>query len=328
VTPFAQLLSDTANDSRPLSGILLRTRLIARQLKSPDFNRWVKLELNGYPRDEVLPDYRIVYPMFFGHFHGAFGSSTKNVPLSTTYFPNEIRSLVSQHPMPNDIASLEQLLASNTETYHNPQPGHVVEAFRRYGEQISGQTLNHVEGIFTKPTVAGILHQIRTRLLDFFIELSDEYPGLESDSSAITNIPVEVVSCAAQQFILHDCKFFNGASRMGDSYNAQQVGAMGPNASAQNMTFQQIWNNASGDIKLGILATELRTLMPQLSELASQPEHKVAIGNVDAAADAAAAGDGPKALRYLVAAGKWFFDAATKLGIGVAVAAAKSHLGY
>lgn len=328
MTPFSKLLQEVADDSLALSGILMRARLIARRLKSPELNQWLKLELNGYPNSSDLPDYRVVYPRFFGHFNGAFGAATKNVPLSTANFPVEIRSIVSQFPIDQDVAYLEQLLASDTETYHNPQPGYVVEQFRQYSERISGQILNYVDGIFTKPVVVGILHQIRTRLLELLIELSDQYPDIESDVSAIENIPVDAVTQATQRIILHKCIVLNGESQMGDRYNAQQAGAMGPNSQASNMTFQQVWNIASSNLDLNELASELRILLPKVTNLSSRPEHKVAIGNVDAAADAAAEGNGPKSLEYLKAAGQWFFDTATKLGIGVAVAAAKSHLGY
>jgi hypothetical protein len=42
---------------------------------------------------------------------------------------------------------------------------------------------------------------------------------------------------------------------------------------------------------------------------------------------AATEGDGPKALQYLKAAGKWAQEAATKIGVEVAAAAIKSAMG-
>jgi hypothetical protein len=116
---------------------------------------------------------------------------------------------------------------------------------------------------------------------------------------------------------------------MGDQYNVSgQTGAVGPQAHAHDISFQQIWSQASKQIDLPKLATELRQLQEFLRDAASEPDHRVAIGQVEAAAEAAEAGNGPKALEYLKAAGKWTFDTASKVGIGVAIAAAKTHLGF
>ena len=116
---------------------------------------------------------------------------------------------------------------------------------------------------------------------------------------------------------------------MGDQYNTSgQTGAVGRNAKAQDISFQQIWAQATEQIELPKLAAELRQLQGALQDAASEPGHRVAIGQVEAAAEAAEAGDGPKALEYLKSAGKWTFDTASKVGIGVAIAAAKSSLGF
>jgi len=116
---------------------------------------------------------------------------------------------------------------------------------------------------------------------------------------------------------------------MGHQFNVSgQAGAVGPNAHAHDITFQQLWNKASDDVDLPALASELRQLRQPLAEAATAPDHQVALGHIAAAAQAAEAGDGPKALEYLKAAGKWTFDTASKIGIGVAVAAAKAHLGF
>ena len=329
MTRFTQLMQDVADQSNPLSSVLLRARLLAKELGSAEFNEWVKLELNGYPENDKLPDYRIIFPRFFGHFHGGFGAATKNVPLNTSGFPDEIRGLVEKHPMPDNVAAIEQLLETDTEIFNNPQPGFVVEAFRRYGDQISYQTLNHVNAIFTKPVVVGILHTTRTRFLEFLIQLSESFPSLENDESALTEVPSQTVTEVTRSVILNGCTIIHeGDKTMGDLYNAGQAGAMGPGAHAHDMNFHQLWNSASGDVDLSQLASELRALSPNLSAAATEPEHKIAIGNVEAAADAADAGDGPKALEYLKAAGNWTFDTAAKIGIGVAIAAAKLHLGF
>lgn len=114
---------------------------------------------------------------------------------------------------------------------------------------------------------------------------------------------------------------------MGDQYKVGQAGAVGPNAHAHDLTFQQIWHESAGSIDTAQLARELTELRSVLSKEASEPEQYVALGEVAAAEQAAKAGDGPKALQHLKSAGSWVWDIGTKVGVGVAVAAAKATLG-
>jgi hypothetical protein len=114
---------------------------------------------------------------------------------------------------------------------------------------------------------------------------------------------------------------------MGDKYEAGQVGAQGPNASAYGNTFNQIWNQASGSIDAAELARELSILRGKLKEEATEPEHDIAVGTVASAESAAKAGNGPEALKYLAKAGRWSLDIATKIGTTVAAKAIEIALG-
>lgn len=104
-----------------------------------------------------------------------------------------------------------------------------------------------------------------------------------------------------------------------------QQGAVGDNARAENFT--QVWAAAAGKIDLAALAAELTALRTALAGGASAPEHFNDLGKIAAAEQAARKGDGPGALEQLKSVGAWLWGAATKIGIGVAIAAAKTALG-
>ncbi|MEP3479031.1 MAG: hypothetical protein ABJZ55_07285 [Fuerstiella sp.] len=320
-------MREAADPDVPLGRVLLQARLVSSELRSPELSEWVKLELNGYPNRQSLPDYRILRPQFFGHFTGGFGRQTKNVPLSTHGFPDDIRDLIAEFIFPDSVSTIEDLIQSNTEFFNYPQDMATLTVFRKCSEQISGQVLNHVVGVIHKTAVAGILHATRSRFLEFLIQLSEEYPDLRTNSDATSTVPADQVAAAARKNIFQDCTFFStGDQTMGDTYNAQQAGAIGPGAHAHHMSFQQIWTTTEAEIDLPQLATELKALATSMAAEASNPEHQVAIGNVQAAAAAAERGDGPKTIEYLKAAGKWTFDTATKIGIGTAIATIKAVL--
>lgn len=115
--------------------------------------------------------------------------------------------------------------------------------------------------------------------------------------------------------------------QMGDTYNIKQAGAVGPNAKAKDMVFNQINTQTGETIDLANLAQELSVLRARLKEEAVEPEHDKAIGAVAEAEIEAKRGNGEKVLEYLSKAGKWAFDVATKIGTTIAASAIKASLG-
>jgi len=115
---------------------------------------------------------------------------------------------------------------------------------------------------------------------------------------------------------------------MRDKYDISgQVGAVGPNANAHDITFNQLWNDTSNKIDLEALTEELPALRKSMKKESNAPEHDLAVGAVANAEIAAKNGDGPAVLKHLKTAGKWSLSCAEKIGTGVAVAALKTSLG-
>jgi hypothetical protein len=104
-----------------------------------------------------------------------------------------------------------------------------------------------------------------------------------------------------------------------------QQGAVGDGATASY--FNQVWTTNGAQINLAQLATELAALRSALDAHVKDETHRTAANEVALAEQSAKAGDGPRVLEHLKKAGAWFWDVATKIGIGVATAEAKTALG-
>jgi hypothetical protein len=105
-----------------------------------------------------------------------------------------------------------------------------------------------------------------------------------------------------------------------------QHGAVGDGATASNFT--QVWQSSASNIDLSSLAEELAILREALRSQAQEPGHFTALSEITSAENAAREGNGPVVLEHLKKAGTWVWDVATKIGIGVATAAAKAALGF
>lgn len=161
------------------------------------------------------------------------------------------------------------------------------------------------------------------------IELFEEdFVDLDRDSEAEEYAnQLASISSSDGKYSDNDRKTIIMGMVMGDVYNTGQAGSVGPGSSSSMNNFNQIWQQHSGQIDLPQLSRELGELRAAMRAGAEGAEHDVSIGAVAAAQVAADNGDGPGALSHLKAAGNWALDVATKIGVGVAVAAIKSSTG-
>jgi hypothetical protein len=113
----------------------------------------------------------------------------------------------------------------------------------------------------------------------------------------------------------------------GDTYNVGQAGAVGPHSQADHVYMSQGSTPSYDELDLEKLCQELEILRLELKKQAKTSEHDIAIGAIASAEIEVKRGDRSKAKEYLKQAGMWAFDVATKIGVGVAIAALKYALG-
>jgi hypothetical protein len=130
-----------------------------------------------------------------------------------------------------------------------------------------------------------------------------------------------------QQLLLAGRK--KGDKIMGNKYdNKGQVGAMGDNAHAHDMTFNQTVNNTGESLDLVALASELTQLrMAIRNKQDSSPQADVAIGEIAKAEIAAGDQDESGVWQHMKAAGRYALDTATTIGTTLAAEAIKKSMG-
>lgn len=120
---------------------------------------------------------------------------------------------------------------------------------------------------------------------------------------------------------------YHGDVQVGDNYQVNQAGAVGPNARANHVTFNQAAGRIEGSINFVQLADELSKLRQVMMREASEVEHSIAVGEVAKAEQAAKEKDPSKVAEHLKLAGKWALDIASKIGVPVAVEVLKKSIG-
>jgi hypothetical protein len=120
--------------------------------------------------------------------------------------------------------------------------------------------------------------------------------------------------------------YLNQTIMNGDTYNVNQAGAVGPNSSSNNNTFNQQNLNIPENLNFEKLSEELIELKKVLLENASTSEHYQAIADIANAEKASEEKDGNKVAKYLMSGGKWVLDFGTKVGVSIVTELIKSQM--
>ena len=64
----SKIIKDLANDKVDLYTALKRTKVLLQDLNDEEILKWVNYEIEGYPDDVNLPDYRIVPGQLYGSY--------------------------------------------------------------------------------------------------------------------------------------------------------------------------------------------------------------------------------------------------------------------
>ena len=111
MTPLEELIAGASGDEVSVSTLLRKVKVVAARLGTIHLEQWVDFELNGYPKDFELPDYRAKrFAEVKGHFSGPAGSGLQNALIPPSAFPQDMQDGYLFHiSWPQAIAELERL---------------------------------------------------------------------------------------------------------------------------------------------------------------------------------------------------------------------------
>src|SRR5258708_37789848 len=93
VDEIVELASD---GKQPLADVLRKCLVLAFELKNRKLKKWVEGELNGYRKDDELPEYRIARLPSVGNFSGPMGAWMPQRPLPLMTLSPEHREILDR----------------------------------------------------------------------------------------------------------------------------------------------------------------------------------------------------------------------------------------
>lgn len=188
MTLLEDIRDDLVAESVSLPDTLRKAKILAHQLGLLELRQWADSELGGYGDLDKVPDYRCFRANNLGTFFGPYGSGVKNQMLPTIDLPEPLKSFAEHLVVRQNIRALEEMLSQESARF--PWPAEFVELAREH-IVIEGMALVEAHQPIPNSVFAGILDTVKTRLLDFVLDVpvtDDELREGTFDRSQVRNI--------------------------------------------------------------------------------------------------------------------------------------------
>jgi hypothetical protein len=191
VTLLDDIQTDATDRSVTLSDLLRKCQILAYRLRHEPFKEWVAHELTGYPDEAALPAYRgPLDGQVRAHLVGTFGREAKGIAVPITNFPKEMRDRVTEFRFYQGVATLDALIAdarrNDDPRVISPFPVEVAAAMPVW----QGYQTISMWSELPVAAVAGILDQVRSRALEFVLEIEAENPEAGTAATAEPPVPL------------------------------------------------------------------------------------------------------------------------------------------
>lgn len=223
VTLLLKRIREGATSSTaPLGEVLRLCMRLGKQLKNEELVRWARMEASGYSKAEDLPDYRKMPTESRGHFSGPFGSGLRNAHIPNSVIEEKHREVLCNMYMFEPVNELENLakgIDSKDNTLSIPWSGDIIAYYQRKEIYSAGMTLSSAWRVMTREKIVGVLETIRTRVLDFILEIEEELGITESEEHrnlAITQPQPQTI----QQIFIE--KIYGGNFAVGQNQDVTQ----------------------------------------------------------------------------------------------------------
>ncbi len=154
-----------------LTTALMKTKVLLYKLDEKRLVDWVNSELNGYPDDANLPEYRVIHTSVRGNV-GSISYSYSNQNLPLLHLEAEIIKKLETDILSQSIAVIEDYAKSENLTFQIP-----AELYSLFDKGLTpGYRVTSAWKVCAAGAMRQVITEVSSRLLDFILELSEKFP--------------------------------------------------------------------------------------------------------------------------------------------------------
>ena len=201
-----EIIEMVADGKRPIADALRKCLILSFELKNDRLKEWAEKELNGYSRDDTVPEYRSVTLHSKGNFSGPAGAWIPQRPLPLGILEEKHRKWLTTkfvHP----IASYD---VGGTDEKHNAtipwSPDLIVHYQAKF---IQGYALSQAWQEVPASLLIALCEEVRNRLLRFALEIREELGNVDDKPK---DLPIRQVDAAVVNYIYGGSNVIAGAA--------------------------------------------------------------------------------------------------------------------
>jgi hypothetical protein len=197
---FMKLLDDiislAAGETGSASTLLRKCLVLAHTLSNDRLKAWAENELNGYPADAEIPDYRKTPAAAKGFFIGSFGGYLNDQPIPPALLRENHRHFAESAVLFQPVAAYEEVDGDSKFVIDWPANLIVLYQGALFGKRY---VLNRAWQEIPGSVFIGLIDSIKTRVLRFALDLQDD---LRSLSGGLADLPKEKIDQSIVTYIL------------------------------------------------------------------------------------------------------------------------------
>lgn len=171
---IAQIIDILSDENPSLENALIKTKVLLHRLGEKDSVEWINRELNGYTDHDEVPEYRVIQSQPRITATDGYTRRWNDMPAVMSHLSEKQRDHLTRHEMRESISGIEHLANSDGDSLSRPIPP---EFWPSLSEGLSsGIQVEYAHCQVAKSQVLQIVTIIRSRLLDFVLELEDKLP--------------------------------------------------------------------------------------------------------------------------------------------------------
>lgn len=210
-----ELVTLLSDEKSSLQGALLKTKVLLHQIGQKELVEWVNKELNGYADNDELAEYRIIHTKVVGTVVN-IAYRYQNFDLPTMHLEDKWRRWFTLARLDQSLGSLQRLLEGDGQSITFPIPIELTSLFtkalargNRVESAVCVANISQIDNIFT---------QVRSRLLDFVLQLKEELGDLPEEE-----VKPGAPGTANAANLFHSAVFGDGATIVVGNNNVQHV---------------------------------------------------------------------------------------------------------
>lgn len=164
-----KIIADLGDD-RPITGILLKSQIVASRLGNREFQEWISNEQNGYPSAKNIPDYRVLGAIVKADISLPFRGIIQNYTIPIGVFKEDffLNKNLSRVRVTQSLSEIERLCEGNEDNNLAFNcPAIVYPEVNKYVDGNVERVWREVSGA----SILGIVDSFQSKLLAFFLDL-------------------------------------------------------------------------------------------------------------------------------------------------------------